>query len=426
MCASPVRSGASGSAKRQRSAIDSPTSSSLLTKVTAVSLAVRLPGLGLLPIGVGFGLLSFPLAYRTLRESSRVPAALLAMSVLAVTSGWFMRWYFHPSDAVAASTSQAWMLTIWLLALPVLVVSTWFCKRQLGAWRASALFGAGFLVGNVIYFESASFENSWKFAFAIPVSILVLAVIGRLGAPKLGTFLTISGLATLCFVYDYRSTGGMLLFTALLAAMPDRTREADRQRRRAVRDVIVLAAIGAVAYAVFTQAMAVGLLGDRAQQRFETQTRQGTQSLLLSARTEWRVSLRFMRDHPAGFGVAMRPSAADRVLAAQVAYGSARFDGTGYFEDRALGERVDLHSSIASMWFHFGIPGFAVGLSLLGLLAREVGAQLAQLRGPDSYRPLYLFLGLQALWDLVFSPMAGAFLTVCAIGLLLRTSAEAP
>lgn len=85
-----------------------------------------------------------------------------------------------------------------------------------------------------------------------------------------------------------------------------------------------------------------------------------------------------------------------------------------YFSQVVLGDRVDLHSMFANLWFHGTVFGVVFAAFVLFSLVRGL-ANLSRL--PEVWQTFVSFCIWMALWDVLFSPMQQSDRIALGLGL---------
>jgi hypothetical protein len=360
-----------------------------------------------LSTGLLAGLALLPVWLPSLRLY-RGATLLSVLALLSVASGWVL----------ALSSGEHNLDLTNGLAVSLQVVTT-FCgvglilwaRRVLPLHRIGLLYGVGLLVG--VLPDVPGSENAWKYQFAIPVTVIALALLEQRRRPLWAPVLVLAALALLAVVNDYRSYLGFCAATVVLIlwqARPDRG-----HRVAAPLQLVMLAVFGYLTYRVVSALLLAGTFGYELQQRSINQVRQAG-SLLLGGRPEWQATLQLMKTFPAGFGVGAEPNSGDVTLAKQ---GLARIGlptKNGYIDHYMFGGQFKLHSVVADMWSNFGLVGLLLGGAVSLTLLLSLTSAMADRRAVA----LVVFLALTALWDMPFGPMYSSLPAVtAALGLLL-------
>jgi hypothetical protein len=274
-------------------------------------------------------------------------------------------------------------------------------------------FGLGMFVQAVLHPGSWA-DNPWKFAFAIPVAVLVLGAslaTGRVAA-QLGAAITI---AIVSVVLDSRAYSAALALVALLLVWRVLGARRGGRTSRARTAAFVVAVAGAV-YLLATTLLVNGYLGANAQQRSIEQI-QASGSLILGGRPELAATLTLMEHRITGYGVGVVPTPND-VLVAKSGLASINYaPNNGYVERYMFGGHFELHSVLGDMWANWGLAGLAFVLVVASLALRGVVEAVSG--GPGNVLTIYVCVW--TLWNLAFSPLVvSAPILVLAVALTLR------
>lgn len=241
--------------------------------------------------------------------------------------------------------------------------------------------------------------DDWKFGLATPTMLAVGLLLGRRSwedhpyVPS-AAFLAAAGLN---LVLGFRSMMGICLAVSVLLALGVLGAHRNRGPRRVsgARIGMVMAA-GFVALFAGSQAYAKlaaeGILGREAQRKQLIESR-GGDFTLLQGRPEFFVSSLAIRDSPI------------------IGHGSWASDRQYLFELKAREFRrpislrydqpIPAHSHLLGAWVEGGVLSIAVWLWVLYL---ALGAVIAAVGSRDRWAPLVMFVGILAMWDVLFSP----------------------
>ena len=230
---------------------------------------------------------------------------LLGLTVASVASGVWL-------TAASSSTYEvSWSLSVQnsaLLAASVLGTGLILWLRPvLSEWQIGLLFGLGLLAEATTV---PGLDNPWKYQWAMPVAVLALAGAQALHSRLLGV-LALFGLVVVSAALDSRSLTGMFLVAGVVLtvqALP----LTDRIRRMgAVRMIVLVGAVGAVAYWLFTRLALNGTLGLATQLRTEEQVLRAG-SVLLGGRHEMAATAGLSLHRPMGFSTVPEPKPSGR------------------------------------------------------------------------------------------------------------------
>ena len=372
----------------------------LFAGLIMAALLVHLPGLALVPIAVIPALfLAVPLIW----SADSVVRRIAGVAAAAAIAGLLLRFFVsHNLGDVAVWGS----VLLWLCATPVLVAAAGWALKRIKLRTGILLALAGGIISTAL-----NIGLEWKGTLGIFATGFVLVLLAR--RPLL-SLAALAGVTFASFVNDARSmaVAGAAAFVLMLIVQ-------GRQRGGLARTVKVLVAtvvLGGALLWVLTS----GLAGTQVQIRTLDQLSRA--NVLFGFRAEWAVTLSLFQSQPLGFGVGATPSDAQAgagVAAVQAAGGDYL---SRYFSDIVLGDRVDLHSTTANLWFHFGVVGVVLALLLAVVL----------FRGVRDYGPSAgtlgvggMFLILMSAWDLLFSPMADVDRLIIGILIALAVTGRA-
>jgi hypothetical protein len=284
------------------------------------------------------------------------------------------------------------------------------------AWRI-VLHGIGLSIGlllQTILQPSPYFlAEPWKFGYGYPLILLVLTIgaistRNRSPGPTWGIFAL--ALFGMYLVYSgTRAVGGIAVITALIVWFRSTQVGRGFAARLNVFNMLGLALIFCgLLFGVlqgYAYAANHGYLGEAAKLKYNMQSGGGTLGIILAARTEFVPSLYAIRDSPLlGHGSWARDPQAQyrRYLAYLVdwEYLNISQDRLSYLIYSS--DLLPTHSHILQAWVWAGLAGMVFWLVVLILVVR---ALMAIFRQPNFFFPLALFLGLLAVWDILFSPL---------------------
>lgn len=335
--------------------------------------------------------------------------ALSLLSLLALTSGLLMAEMARPTHTVLLVGQMLNGGT--LISVVVFVGFLLWARAILPTWLVAALYGFGLLLS--IRPEGNYAVSAWRFGFATPVTIIVLAMAARSGRRgiELAVAVALSGAAALS---GARSIAAILAMTFAIVLWrrghPSRSRPA-----ASLRVGLVLLAVGYTVYNLGQAVILEGLLGEAARNRSAMQIQQSG-SLIVGGRPEMAATWALFRHSPFGFGLGVVPSYADVQVAKQGLVSIHYAPDNDYVERYMFGSSFVLHSGIGELWAWFGIAGLVLAMLILWLIA----SRTVQLVSSRSASALVLFVSLLALWNHLFSPMltSGRILALC-LALLL-------
>jgi len=359
-------------------------------------LGFKIPGMGFIPMGVVFGLSQF---VQNFKLFTKVHAGRLMVTTAfwAIVSGLLVRLFASDREFDALGLTAVVTTVIWVAMLVLVAIMILTPVQRIGPERSLVLVGAGMAIGTYLLVRPEKYE--WKYALGYGIVILGLGLAAKRTLPVS----VLTGIAFILFSFSQgaRSIGIIAAFSvaaAVLAAI-----RGSRQREKRIGPGIVIGSAltfsGLLAAIIY--AMKTGWLGEKLQASYIEQTT-GGQFILLGGRTEWRASWDLFLANPWGYGIGGQPSGDEKrsAIAAATEFRGSYFDP--YFTKSVFGTRVDLHSAFCNLWFHFGIGGILLALTILIILARGV-LRAIQL-SPVIVAPIVFILAF-GIWDLLFSPM---------------------
>ncbi|MDY7540926.1 hypothetical protein [Cryobacterium sp. 5B3] len=373
-----------------------PNLERLVARLFLVTLLVKLPGLSLFPaISLVLALAFFPVVIRPIR-ASRVTWFIAWTAIVAVVSGVFSSMIVTPTLGTPGDPITIAMMIAWIFSIPLTVgLGVWSAQR-IGTVRSLRLVFFGALVSAIVI----ETPFGWKGSVGAFATLFALSLFAH--APVALTRLVLVGSAALSALNDARFMS-VIAIVVLLSTFSN-TRFASWVKRAPFRAmVLIFGGFALVAWGAIS-AMQSGLLGEDIQYRTLRQM-SGGRSLIEAGRTEWAASLHLFSINPFGFGVGVQVNqgvASDAVSAVKAAGGDST---ANYFRTWVFGQRVDLHSMTADLWYHFGIGGVLFAVACLVLLVVSVPRIFSSIRGAGA---MGMFAVLTAVWDLIFSPMGNS------------------
>lgn len=359
-----------------------------LAHVILATLLFHVPGFSLLPISVFVGsALLLVIYWRAAMPIWWVTAA----AGVALLSGFLLHWLRATQGYVSGEAFTVATVVMWIVGIAIIPTLGIWALARVDMRMGVILMLLGGLVGATLL---SGLE--WKGSVGMYASGLLLVILARrpaLAVVALGGVLMLSGLSDARYMAI--AAVGSLVVAALTTATPRRYLS---NRARFGRLVFALAAVAVLGLLIPSS----GLLGAEAQARTLDQLSKPA-NLVTSARVEWAATGTLMSQEPIGIGVGIRAQDAqvlDAVNSVQLSGGDYR---SSYFTRVVFGDRVDLHSITANLWFHFGIAGLLLVIILAIILLRGL-AGATRFRRELGFAGPFLMLG--AMWDLFFSPMA--------------------
>jgi hypothetical protein len=251
------------------------------------------------------------------------------------------------------------------------------------------------------------FVLMWKFGLSGAVAIIALLVSSHFYSQRRYTICVLIslGLAALNLYYGYRSQLVVHLIAAVfvLPIFDDarKTRSGGQGGQNPIRILILLVLAGGAAYtanAAVKYAAKVGIFDESLSSKFEGQAN-GDLGVLVGGRPETLVAIQAIRDSPIlGHGsFPYDPKYTQLKQDIQYEHGYTDSDET----DEAESGVIPTHSHLTMAWVESGILGGICWLYVLILTFRAI-MQLGSLRPPLA--PLYSYLLIWFMWDILYSP----------------------
>ncbi|MGI5189623.1 hypothetical protein ACQEVI_15905 [Promicromonospora sp. CA-289599] len=373
-----------------------------------------------LTAGIVIAVVLLPLWVPWVRSSRWITWTTVLAGVAAAWSVWLTVWH---SDTRSVSSVGTFESAFLVLGLACGVGCVLWARSRMSVTAVGAAFGAGMLLG--INPDGGAFADSpWRFGFALPVTVVVLAVAAR-WHKRWVDVVALLALAGVSAVNGGRSSSAILLMVVMLVLWQSWGKPAS-SRLSALRTLVLFGLLALGTYLSVQAAILDGVLGEGAQDRTELQlATSGT--LITGGRPEIGATAALMGASPGGFGGGSVPSMTD-VLVAKSGMAALGYDpNNGYVENYLFGSGFELHSVIGDFWAWYGIPGLVLAI----LVAVFFVSRVSVLVTARSASALVLFLAIKAMWDLMFSP-AETSLTTLVLGIALlaplavRRPQEAP
>ena len=170
---------------------------------------------------------------------------------------------------------------------------------------------------------------------------------------------------------------------------------------------IRVALVGVGGYFLIQAALLDGALGENARARSVAQIERSG-SLLTGGRPELGASIALLTARPWGYGSGVFPTG-EQIQTAKRGMVTLGYDpDNGYVNRYMFGNGFEVHSLTGDLWILFGLSGLALAV----LLALAVGSSLITRLASGTASAVGAFLALRLLWDLAFSPIGSAALTL--------------
>lgn len=405
-----LRAGLRGEASWQRAARPAGARAAAVDRAVAAAAVAALGFTKVLPMGLTTGLvavLALLPVWAPVVTRQRGVRVLAALTGAALLSGVALALGATGRDVSLHEAVTAGGLVVALTGGIGLVL---WARTVLPLPAVGVAFALGQVATGLLRVEDT--VNVYKFVVAVPLTVLVLALLGHRDRPWVAAA-ALLGLGAVAVANDSRSQAGFCVVAAALVLW--QARPGTAAARSPWSGLALLGGVVASGYLLLAEVLTSGLLGaDAAARTAEQVARSG--SLLLGGRPEWTATWALAQQHPLGFGLGAVPSSRD-VLVAEAGMAVARIPtAEGYIQNYLLAGRFELHSVVADLWAATGPAGLAVGVLLAVLLVRGAALLFTERRA----QPLVCFLVPLSLWYLAFGPLQtnGAQVAV-TLGLVL-------
>lgn len=255
-----------------------------------------------------------------------------------------------------------------------------------------------FSVINPTAIAALSPENLWKFGIAVPVTVVILYVLGRGGKRQLClNSITLGALGIFSISLNFRSHGLACLVAAAVFLVLNLPRKNGKSSVLHKTGQIVLALLVLLPLTQLPAMMEGGTFGQAVQEKALMQSEGGP--ALLAGRTEPAMSYAIIRERPfLGWGsvdqVPIDLVAEGREILADMGVLNTGYIYQGWFRNGAV---VTLHSILAQFWVE---GGFFSALFLIALMGWGI---LSSFRWRGLQSALIVYLSFQIIWDSLFS-----------------------
>ncbi len=344
----------------------------------------------------------------------RYPLARLVVvgTPLALVWGYVLALKAAADHSVDVTHMQVIMGVV-LTGTAALVLVLW-ARTFVSVNRVAILFGIGLLMRALM-----RGDFTWKFGLAMPVTFIVMGLVGQARNRVLPAVVILS-MGAFGIVTGARSYFAFCFIAAILIlwqATPSRIREeSPGGALRRWAPALLMLGLGLVVYFSVSALLVNGAFGRNMQERSQAQV-EASGSLIAGGRPEWAATRELVRNRPHGFGVGVIPTWGD-LEAGKAGLASINVDAGGYTKYYMFGGSFELHSVMADFWVNFGFAGLALMLVVLFCLVRNVSTLVSM----KLAAPIVLFSTLISLWAMFFGPMYTDWLPMCvALGLSMLT-----
>lgn len=364
----------------------------ILPGLILVGSVATIPGLSLFPASVFLALLLLPILYTEL-SIHRWSRWLVLLMGAAYLTGVLTAVLLPSRLGTPGTLPEQAGLVAWLFAMVAVPTLGLWAGRHFTLHTALFLVASGAIISS---FLRTSLPE-WKGDLGVAVVVCLLVLATRL---PLIVSRTVLVFAIVMGAYnDARSMAVIAIMAFAATFMTAKSRTWIIQNRR--KSIALVIASIALLGLLMSAAMTSGLFGSEIQRRTVEQT-QGGRSIISGGRTEWAASLALFRQNPFGFGIDTTPSGALQRDALNYVHEVGGADTASYYRIWVFGDRTDLHSILAGMWFHFGVGGIALAVLIAALLASAIPLAVGRIL-QNGVAPLYAIM--HGGWDLFFSPL---------------------
>lgn len=371
----------------------------LIAFVVAVASAQRIRLPLDIPLGVAVCALLLPVTLRALRHYRFAPTIAVA-AVLAITNGIVLTELTR--GWAGTSTRMTTANSILLLGVVVTAIALLWVRSLIGAQMMVLGFGVGVLLS--VASRGINWDNPWKFTFAVPCILIALSL-PRVWGHRRAQIAVLFVLAAASALQDSRSLTGMLV--VVMALLLTQGTPGTSTSGRAALVAIRVALVGVGGYFLIQAALLDGALGEQAQARSVAQIERSG-SLLTGGRPELGASIALLTARPWGYGSGVFPTGEQVQVAKQGMVALGYDPDNGYVNRYMFGNGFEVHSLTGDLWILFGVLGLAFAV----VLAVAVGASLVIRLASGTASAVGAFLALRLMWDLAFSPIGSAALTL--------------
>jgi hypothetical protein len=345
--------------------------------------------------------LLFPLWLPVLREHA-FATLITGLAALAAVAGLILS-ELSSVDHVISATQRVQAIGLLGSGIAAFGLILW-ARSVMPLPGIAVLYGAGALAGAV-----AHSELDWTSNLAVPTTFVVLGILERRRAGVVPAVAVVT-LGAIGIVQDARGYVGVCAIAGILTLWQLRPRRPDLRMRARDRwfPLALVAGLGFAAYLLVGSLAAGGFAGNPEQRRSVAQA-EAAGSSIAGGRPEWAATRELVELSPGGFGAGVVPNWTDRI-AGETGLASIDVDAGGYADDYMFGTTFELHSVTADLWARFGWVGVAVAGAIVLALVRSLSFLVAARQAPT----FLSFACVLALWYVLFGPMYGNWLDVCA------------
>lgn len=352
-----------------------------------------------IPLGVAVCALLLPVTLRALRQYRFAPT-IAVFAVLAIANGIVLTELTR--GWAGTSTRMATANSILLLGVVVTAIALLWVRSLIGAQMMVLGFGVGVLLS--VASRGINWDNPWKFTFAVPCILIALSL-PRVWGHRRAQIAVLLVLAAVSALQDSRSLTGMLVVVMALLFTQGTPGTSTSGRAALVATRVALVSVGG--YFLIQAALLDGALGEQAQARSVAQIERSG-SLLTGGRPELGASIALLTARPWGYGSGVFPTGEQVQVAKQGMVALGYDPDNGYVNRYMFGNGFEVHSLTGDLWILFGVLGLAFAV----VLALAVGASLVIRLASGTVSAVGAFLALRLMWDLAFSPIGSAALTL--------------
>jgi len=282
-------------------------------------------------------------------------------------------------------------------------------------------FGLGLAVGYLLGYLSSpnefAAENPWKWGYGTALTYFVVIAtmhpLVRKTPLAAETLLTILAIPSL--LLNFRSLGAICLLTALFLTARRRFQRTNGNIRSTLISLGLLVFAGVTIVGAYELAVTKSWLGETAWEKYQIQT-SGEFGLFLGGRNEILGSWPAILDSPL-IGHGSWAKNIEYVLLMKESLASLGYGGVGYYAD----DQIPTHSYLFGAWVEAGLAG---AIFWSWILYRTLRLLLIVFRSEEQAAPWIVFLSLDLIWSIFFSPfgalsrLTAAYIIVLSFSIL--------